>query len=100
MSQILDEENHHLNVWNSALTLRGTDYHTSYYCLYFNLSKITIHAPLVFLHMLQMRHSLPFGIIFSRLEDGDGLFLWNKGKMYLQSWEIDTVSPSSAHRLL
>lgn len=50
----------------------------------------------VSLYVLQMRHRRPFYIIFSRMNDRDGLFFWNKGQIYAQSWETEIIFPSRA----
>lgn len=78
-------------------TLQGADYHTSHHGLwYLNLRKTVLPASPVSLHILQMRHWLPLWIIFSRMEDRDGVSsLEQRGDLLKALGDRDTISLQS-----
>lgn len=84
-----------IKMWGTMLsTLQGLIIilHTTIYDVQFdNCLCISVS-----LHILQMRHWRPFYIIFSRMNDRDGLFFWSKGQIYAQSWETEIIFPSRA----
>lgn len=85
-----------IKMWGTMLpTLQGLIiiFHTTIYDVQFDNNCLCIS---VSLHILQMRHWRPFYIIFSRMNDRDGLFFWSKGQIYAQSWETEIIFPSRA----